>query len=399
MKKTFFSYILTFSVLLAGSACQTQSPAPDTGTQVPGKSTYVSSQLQANASLSVLQAMTAAPEYDFYKKESKYSVTTYKIVYTTTYKGQQIQASGLICVPHMDAPASILSLQHGTIFSTQEAPTSYHGISDYELLASTGYVTVIPDYIGFGESQQVPHPYYDQQHSALAVTDLIKAAKTFCADKDVALNEKLFLVGYSEGGYVTLAAQRALEANPESGLKVTASAAGAGGYDIPALIGLATSPKPYYFPASFAYLLHAYNQTNDWSRPLTDFFQEPYASKLPTLLNGTTNGFTINEQLPMDTKKLFSLDFYEGLKTDGHEVQLKQALLNNSFISWAPQSPTRLYHGTADEIIPYSNSQKTYDRFVAQGAKQTELIPIKQGNHESTYAPMMQSVLPWLKTF
>ena len=399
MIKSLLTYILFLGFVLTSTGCNTQDPAPQTQTKAPEKDAYVSSQLKADASLSVLQSLAASQKYELYKNDTKYGVSTYKMVYYTTYKGEQIKASGLICIPHMDTPAPVISVQHGTIFSNQEAPSNYSGISDQELLASAGYVTLVPDYVGFGESGSVLHPYYDQHHSALTVVDMIKAAKSFCKEKDVALNDKLFLVGYSEGGYVTLAAQEEIETNPEHKLTVTAVAAGAGGYDVTSLIGLATSGQPYYFPASFAFLLHAYNKTNDWNRPLTDFFQEPYASKITALFSGTNNGLAINEQLPYDSKKLFAPAFYEGLKDDGKEQQLKQAMQANSFTGWAPQSPTRLYHGTADEIIPYQNSKQTYERFLSEGAKQTELIPIENGTHESSYEPMLQSVLPWLKSF
>ena len=399
MVKSFLTYILIISFALTSTGCNTKDPAPKTDTKAPESDTYVSSQLKADASLNVLQSLAGSQQYAVYKNNTKYGVSTYKIVYYTTYKGEQIKASGLICIPHMDAPAPIVSVQQGTIFSNKEAPSNYSGISEHELLASAGYVTLVPDYIGFGESASVLHPYFDQHHSALTVIDMIKAAKSFCEEKEVALNDKLFLVGYSEGGYVTLAAQKEIETNPEHELTVTAVAAGSGGYDVASLLGLVTSGQPYYFPASFAFLLQAYNETNGWNRPLTDFFQEPYASEIPALFNGVNNGNTINEQLPIDPKKLFNPTFYEGLKDDGKEQQLKQALQANSFTDWAPQSPTRLYHGKADIIIPYQNSKQTYDRFVSAGAKQLQLIPIENGTHEDSYEPMLESALPWLKTF
>ncbi|WP_242920927.1 alpha/beta hydrolase family protein [Pontibacter liquoris] len=386
---------------VAGSACQKNDPGPDSDEWTPEaeKNLYVSSTLLASASLPELQAATTQ-DNALYRNEVKYDVDIYKLVYTTTYQGKAIQASGLVCVPKgMSTPAPILSMQHGTIFAEQEAPSHYERLSDQQLLASAGYVTLIPDYIGFGESKQIFHPYFDQRHSALAVIDMIKAAKLLCKEKDVALNDKLFLTGYSEGGYVTLAAQQEIETNAVHGLKVTASAAGAGGYDVLGLVGMVTSGVPYYFPVSIAYLLQAYNYTYTWHRPLTDMFQNPYASELPKLFNGVNTGMAINEKLPQDIRKLLSPTFYAALQDNSQELRLKRALYVNSFPEWTPQSPTRLYHGTNDIIIPFQNSKETYQRFVAQGAKKTEFIPVEDGTHESAYKPMMQSVVPWLKSF
>src|SRR5690606_25925463 len=105
-----------------------------------------------------------------------------------------------------------------------------------ELFASAGYATFIPDYLGYGASTQILHPYYNERYSAMAVIDMIKAGKIFCKNEDIPVSDKLFLAGYSEGGYVTLAAQKEIESNPAHNLKITAVAAGAGGYDLTAML-------------------------------------------------------------------------------------------------------------------------------------------------------------------
>ncbi len=336
--------------------------------------------------------------YEAYLSEVKYGVSVYKIVYHTTYQGQEVKASGLICVPDgMMTPAPVLSAQHGTIFAHREAPTHFSGLSGFELFASAGYITLIPDYLGFGESKNLFHPYYDRQHSAMAVVDMIKAAKEFYKEKQIAAGEKLFLVGYSEGGYVTLAAQKEIETNPAHSLKITAAAAGAGGYDLSSMLDDVTSGKDYSYPAYLAYLLQAYNHTNNWQRPLSDMFQEPYATKLPGLFNGSNSGGSINRELPRDPQKLFTPAFYQGLLQPSGEQTLKKALQDNSLTNWTPQSPTRLYHGTADEIVPFQNSKDTFDGFRARGAKQVEFFPIEGGTHGSAFVPMLASIIPWIK--
>lgn len=361
---------------------------------------YVSSELLVSVPQKMLQSIATSEGYVAYADQIRYGVSVYKVIYNTTYQGREIKASGLICVPqNRTTPAPILSAQHGTIFRKSEAPTNFTDLSGFELFAAAGYVTLIPDYIGFGESKDIFHPYYDQKHSALAVVDMIKAAKAFAGEQQVPVSEQLFLVGYSEGGYVTLAAQKEMETNPMHGLKITASAAGAGGYDLTAMLAGVASGQAYSYPSYLAYVLQSYIHTNNWNRPLSAFFQEPYASKLPSLFNGENGGSTINRSLTTEPEKLFAPAFFHDLKEAGKETTLKQALQANSFLDWAPHSPTRLYHGTADTIVPFENSRITYDRFVAQGAKQTELIPIEGGTHGSSFVPMLQTLIPWILSF
>ncbi|WP_246000602.1 alpha/beta hydrolase family protein [Pontibacter diazotrophicus] len=403
MIKKILAYTLFLSSLLFNTGCEKEALAsPEGVTAEPEKEKeyYLSSELLTIVPKSMLQSVASSQGYATYGNQIKYGVSVYKVIYSTTYQGQDIKASGLICIPQgISTPAPILSAQHGTIFTQNEAPTNFTGLSGFELFAAAGYVTLIPDYIGFGESKDVFHPYYDQKHSAMAVVDMIKATKAFAEEQDIQLSDKLFLAGYSEGGYVTLAAQKEIETNPAHGLKVTASAAGAGGYDLTAMLAGVASGEPYTYPSYLAYVLQSYIYTNNWNRPLTEFFQEPYAGKLPSLFNGRNSGGTINRSLTTDPKKLFAPAFFAGLQEADRETALKQALQANSFLDWVPQSPTRLYHGTADNIVPFENSQTTYDRFKAGGATQTEFIPIKGGTHGSSFVPMLQNLVPWIQLF
>jgi dipeptidyl aminopeptidase/acylaminoacyl peptidase len=40
-----------------------------------------------------------------------------------------------------------------------------------------------------------------------------------------------------------------------------------------------------------------------------------------------------------------------------------------------------LFHGTADDYVPFFNSQRAYDAMRARGATQVELRPIAGKNH------------------
>src|SRR5687767_14440408 len=203
-----------------------------------------------------MTAMADSRGYPKIKNDIKHDIQIYNVTYRTTYRGKEINASGLMCIPkNVKGAMPILSGQHGTTFEDHSAPSNFPvSFSGFELFASAGYLTVIPDYIGYGVSKDIFHPYYDQKHSALAVIDLIKAAKSFARKNTLSLNEKLFLVGYSEGGYVTLAAQKEIESDPVHKLKVTASASGAGGYDLTGMLGEVTSGKAYPNPSYLAFI-------------------------------------------------------------------------------------------------------------------------------------------------
>lgn len=183
----------------------------DDGPQ-PGYDEYfVSATSIGTFSKEALQALAlASPEYRDFAPLVQYDVAFYRILYNTTYKGEAIEASGLLAVP-LNTPSvpALLSAQHGTMFKESDAPSNFPAtFSGFELFGAAGYVAVVPDYIGYGASSDIFHPYYDEEHSARAVVDMLKAAKYLLQQEEIATNGNLFLVGYSEGGYVTLAAQK-----------------------------------------------------------------------------------------------------------------------------------------------------------------------------------------------
>lgn len=208
MLKKLLTYTLLLGTLLGNTSCDKEATAAaPVAAETPveedlaGQDLYVSSELLLSVPKDMLQQMAASQGYGTYGNEVQYGVSVYRLIYHTTYQGREINASGLVCVPqNMAAPAPVISAQHGTIFTHQDAPSNFQGLSGFELFASAGYVMLIPDYIGFGASKEILHPYYDQQHSALAVVDMIKAAKTLYKQHNIPVSDKLFLVGYSEGG-------------------------------------------------------------------------------------------------------------------------------------------------------------------------------------------------------
>lgn len=365
-----------------------------------GKDLFVSANLIGTVPKAQLQALAATIGFGAFAPQLKYDVTYYKFLYKTSYHGQMIQVSGLLGIPlNTPAPPALLSAQHGTMFRQADAPSNFPAsFSGFELFASTGFVTIIPDYIGLGVSQNVFQSFYDKPSSAATVVDMIKAARYFLAQQQVALNKNLFLLGYSEGGYVTMAAQQEIETNPRHQLTLTAAVEGAGGYDLPGMLtGIATAPT-YATPAFLALILQAYTTTYSWNRPLTDFFQPQYAAKLPALLNGTKTREEIDAELTTSPAALFTPTFYADLSSPTGEIGLKRQLEANSFLDWAPKSPTRLYHGTADESVFFQTSVTTFARFQAAGATNVAFFPIPGGTHQTSVAPMMANALPWLQS-
>ena len=388
--------LLLYVFVLGGCKDKEGDPAPES-------SNLVSASLVANVPKTLMQTYAVGYGFEDYVDHIKYDVSFYKLIYKTTFKGNEIEASGLLAIPrNTPTTPALLSAQHGTMFRNADAPsfflTSPTAFSGFELFGATGYITAIPDYIGMGVSSSIVQPVYDETYAALAVVDMLKATKSFLKNENIAVNNNLFLLGYSEGGYVTMAAQKEIETDASHKLDITAVAAGAGAYDLPVMMSMVATATTYTTPAFLAKIVYAYNNTYDWNRPMSDFFQDPYAAAIPGLLDGSKSGDEIDAQLTDIPADLFAPAFYQNLQNPSGETVLKQKLAENSFLNWVPESPTRLYHGTEDETVYFQTTQSTYDRFIQGGATNVTLVPIPGGGHISSIEPMVFDALQWFES-
>ncbi|MFQ6612410.1 MAG: alpha/beta hydrolase family protein [Fidelibacterota bacterium] len=327
--------------------------------------------------------------------EPENDVQVYKIVYETVdWNDNPRQASGALYIPNIESKKGfpLLSSQHGTE-TKQENVASVIPILGFDALfsASTGYVACAPDYLGMGVSTDVFHPYI---HSSIAdaVVDFIRATRSFCCSNNISLNGQLFLAGYSEGGYATMATHKAMEEQFPDEFDVTASAPMAGPYDVLGTAIEHLNKTTYLYPSYFGYVSMAYSAIYGWDR-LDEIFQSPYAEIMPDLFDGSHSGSQINSALTTEIDSLFQPQFLTAFKGSG-ETEIKSAFQENNLLSWNPKAPIRLYHGDADEAVPYSNSVEAEKELKARGAD-IELITIPGASHGGGVLPAITSAKQW----
>ncbi|HCW06945.1 MAG TPA: hypothetical protein DGG95_06230 [Cytophagales bacterium] len=333
----------------------------------------------------------------------QYNVDVYKVTYKTAYLNQTISASGLVILPNnSNQSLGMISFAHGTIASQPEAPTALSN-NDFEsilyaALSSTGFIAVIPDFIGFGSSSNLLHPYYVQETSASANIDLLLAARELAIQKNVSFNGKLFLAGYSQGGYVTMATHKAIEQNGLENFELIASFPSSGGYDVKGMQEYFFSLETYDEPFFIAYVADAYKTYYQWNQPLTDFFQSKYATQIPSLFDGTKSGGVIDGYLNDTIPKLINPQLLSSIDTDPSYQYIVSAFNHNSLIDWYPTKRMFMYHGDADVTVPYQNSVDTYNKLISNGATTSTLtltaFPGK--THYTGLQPYIETFVPKL---
>jgi len=373
-------FLWLFAALLAAPACKTSTPEPTIATPTAEASVLTSSSQIGEYSTATLagrvQGVPVAGSL------VRYPIRVYRLTYRTrTPEGTEATASGAVLVPVGAGPLPVLSYQHGTLEPRSEgqAPSYYATGSDVwsvvSVLASTGYVVSAPDYLGYGASKALPHPYEHAASLASASADMLRATREFCQQQKVAVNQKNFLLGYSEGGYATMALHKLLEEKYATALPVTASAPGAGAYHKTAFARyILGATQPLGFLSTYVWVLRTYDRLYALNRPLGFYYQEPYATRLQA------DPFAA---VPSQQNQLFAPAFRQAVLSNS-DAPLAAALADNDIYDWKPRAPLALFHGTADDYVPFFNSQDAYDAMQKRGATQVELHPIAGGNHFSS---------------
>src|SRR5674476_595660 len=114
------------------TSCKKEAPGKNYSYFVSKKIVAEFNQGLINSLLSV--ASGSVPELNNIKPFITSDVDVYKLVYKTTVNGNQINASGLICVPVTQGDYPVLSFQNGTNTLNTDAPSNNPLDFSYQLI-------------------------------------------------------------------------------------------------------------------------------------------------------------------------------------------------------------------------------------------------------------------------
>lgn len=316
--------LLAASVVLAG--CHGSDSGNASGTSAPQRGTLLMRPPTKLASYSAADLLASLGGSDPGKEllSLAYSpacaVDVYQLEYETVGgKGEAATASGALMVPiglasscHGSRP--IVVYAHATTpdktFNIAELGKSnaLEGLLLAAVFAAQGYIVVAPNYAGYDTSDLGYHPYLSADQQSKEMIDVVTAARSalpVASAPAVTDDHKLFVTGYSQGGFVAMAAQKAMEA---AGMTVTAAAPMSGPYALAAFadavfmgqVSLSATLDVTLLASSYQ---HVYG--NLYKQP-TEIFGSAYASGIETLLPSLTPVSALYSEKKLPQSVLFS---------------------------------------------------------------------------------------------
>ena len=342
------------------------------------------------------------PEIQPLIDKMEHSVYVYTITYNTTFEGNPIVASGLVAVPATsDIKFPVISFQNGSNTLHSMAPSV--NLDDeiflmLEVISSTGFIISIPDYLGFGASDQMFHPYMHKESTIQAVTDMLHAVKELINNHlYTEMSDDLYITGYSQGGWATMQLQKAIETQYSSEFNLKASACAAGPYDLNYInnyvLGQQTYPMPYFL----GYVFNSYFNLGLITTPVSEVFNSPYDNVVTTYYDGLHSGEEINAALTTSVDRLFTEDYRNNANTEAKYSSIVNSMNDNSITAWNTTTPTRIIHGTDDEFVPQEVSLNIYHDFLNKGIStdQIKYIPLAELGHTSGIIPAELKAITW----
>nr|QDF42080.1 alpha/beta hydrolase [Bradyrhizobium symbiodeficiens] len=327
------------------------------------------------------------------------AVRLYRVTYPSVVPergNKPTVASGLLAIPE-DSGTSfpMVSYQHGTVYGKQEVPSFPQQSPETQLMiaqfAGQGYVVVGADYFGLGTSSE-PEGYMVKASHQQATYDMLIASRAVL-DHLKLTTTKLFLAGWSQGGFVTMAMLEKLE---QSGIKVDAAATASAPVDaFVALNGFLSFPRKN--DASWVnslFILTAFSFENYYGVPglarslIADAYYDVSRKAY------TREPFNPAD-VPTDLHKLIRADYFDpqffAASAYGRLVAQTQAY------RWIVKSPVRNYYGETDEAISVGLGQlaMTYQRAIGSGNMAVEAVSTGSTSHRGTFATAVPKWKSW----
>lgn len=345
----------------------------------------------------------------------KCAITTYYMKYGTVGgAGEATDATGAIMVPSGSDPACagprpVVLYAHGTSYDKNFNMAQLDKNQEASLLAALyaaqGFIVVAPNYAGYATSRLSYAPYLNAEQSANDMVDALRAARKAFAGIKAQDSGKLVITGYSQGGHVAMATQRAMQTTYASEFKVTALAGQSGPYAMALLGDIVVGGTPNLGSTIFLPLI-----TTSWQKAYGNLYQSPsdvyeaqYATGIESLLPSNTPD-TIFSSGKLPQLALFAADSLPQapiipgsfgpnnlIKTSFRNLYLadvqqnpcnvnpadplncapangfRKAGVKNDLRNYVPNVPVLLCGGHSDPTVFWASTQATAGFFAAKG--------------------------------
>lgn len=283
--------------------------------------------------------------------------------------GKEVTLSGKVMLPRNGKPKRMILVSHYTVGSNAEAPSNCFSLEG--VLVKHGYGLIIPDYLGYGVTAKEVHPYLVMDLTARNVLDMYLAVRPWLKAVDrTPEDDKIDLMGYSQGGATTMAVQYLIETvydDPDEPDYVSLHRvfAGGGPYDVKATYERFVNTDTAGYPVAVPLVLQGMIKGNKLNMQMEDMMQTRLCEHMDDWINSKRYSTAQINKL-IGTKVTHELLTQEAMEQKSDKVaELYKAMTVNSILSynWTPGASVYIMHSMDDETVPFTNASNAKSRW------------------------------------
>lgn len=297
-----------------------------------------------------------------------------KIEYQTLDQNMApVNASALIVYPRFRKMDKVMLINHGTQIGLAMIPTKYTSVE--AIMAATGALCILPDYIGLGSTSNHPDLYLNHEVHGRTSVDALLALLDYAKAKKLSLSDdyKSYIVGYSQGGSVSLASLRRVQQLDEATQKrinLEKVYCGDGPYNLRRTFETYVEDfeqgKKMGLGAVIPLVINS--MFNSYPAEVADLNYEDFFTEW-ALSTGVPQAIHNNEETIIDMMLKFNgknLDDILNLEyTAAHPDHLARLLSlmdrQNLCRGWKPEYSLKLLHSNPDGVVPFSNFEEAVE--------------------------------------
>lgn len=313
-------------------------------------------------------------------------MTAYNFVYMSTDPhGKRVPHSATITmsddVTRHNPARGLILYNHFTIYRADQCP-SRGELSIQTLMLPSGMIAISPDYYGFGVTEKEHQAYSISRVNAQSSVDALIAGKKLLKEMGFSWEEKLFNMGYSQGGQTTMGVVRLVdEKYPD--IHIDYSFAGAGPYDIHETYRQFINATIAGMPSTVISVLLSYNEYFNLGILREEVFREPVLSNINEWI--LSKRYT-REEIDAKVGSLAFAEYVTPTMTDTTTRTAQRYLAamdqDNLCQGWLPREDENilLFHNTQDITVPVENTSNLHHFLLANGAQHVVLDTANYGS-------------------
>mgnify|MGYP002623460755 CR=1 FL=1 len=283
----------------------------------------------------------------------------------TDLNNNPVRLSGRIVIPADKKVSRIVLVSHYTMTDNPSVPSNALPLES--VLAARGLAVIDADYLGYGLSKDWMHPYLIPEQAVKDVIGMYFAALPFMEAIGASPQfEDIFLMGYSQGGAVTMSVLNKLGLDyPEVPVRLVMS--GAGPYDLCLTYDKMVERDYCTIPVVIPLIIRSMKYFCHLDRlHLEDYMQADVIDNLWAWIDCKAYSTSqIRAMLGMqklsDIMTPKAMNKVSPAMEDLYLAMMEQSVLYpGNFL--LPQAPLYLFHSMDDDTVPFGNSEELLDR-------------------------------------